>query len=154
MGSFWAEWSGRQRQRIAIARALATVPRILILDEATAALDYESERQFQKNMKAVEKNRTVISIAHRLSTIRNADRIIVMDQGQQPSCGPKRLLIFQHFACCAETFQSLGNAAINCDNVNDCPNFFWCDAIINGPLTMQFPFVHFTQGANHGQVHH
>lgn len=74
--------SGGQRQRIAIARALATVPRILILDEATAALDYESEREFQKNMKAVEKNRTVVIIAHRLSTIRNADRIIVMDQGR------------------------------------------------------------------------
>ena len=87
MGSFWAEWSGRQRQRIAIARALATVPRILILDEASAALDYESERQFQKNMKAVEKNRTVISIAHRLSTIRNADRFIVMDQGQIVEAG-------------------------------------------------------------------
>jgi len=79
--------SGGQRQRIAIARALATVPRILILDEATAALDYESEREFQKNLKMVEKNRTVIIIAHRLSTIRNADRIIVMDQGQIVEAG-------------------------------------------------------------------
>ena len=79
--------SGGQRQRIAIARALATVPRILILDEATAALDYESEREFQKNLKRVEKNRTVIIIAHRLSTIRNADRIIVMDQGQIVEAG-------------------------------------------------------------------
>ena len=79
--------SGGQRQRIAIARALATVPRVLILDEATAALDYESERQFKENMKAVEKNRTVIIIAHRLSTIRNADRIIVMDQGQIVEAG-------------------------------------------------------------------
>lgn len=74
--------SGGQRQRIAIARALATVPRILILDEATAALDYESEREFQNNMKTVEKNRTVIIIAHRLSTIRGADRIVVMDNGE------------------------------------------------------------------------
>ena len=58
------------------------MPRILILDEATAALDYESERQFQEAVKTVAENRTVLILAHRLSTIRGADRIIVMDQGR------------------------------------------------------------------------
>ena len=55
--------------------------------KATAALDYESEREFQKNLQRVEKNRTVIITAHRLSTIRNADRIIVMDQRQIVEAG-------------------------------------------------------------------
>ncbi|RRD01846.1 type I secretion system permease/ATPase [Amphritea balenae] len=77
-----ANLSGGQRQRIAIARALAIAPRILILDEATAALDYESEAEFQENLKKIAKGRTVIIVAHRLSTVRDADQIMVMDQGQ------------------------------------------------------------------------
>jgi subfamily B ATP-binding cassette protein HlyB/CyaB len=77
-----ANLSGGQRQRVAIARALATKPRILILDEATAALDYESERLFQNNLKQVAQGRTVLIVAHRLSTIRHADQILVMDRGQ------------------------------------------------------------------------
>ena len=76
-----ANLSGGQRQRIAIARALAIAPRILILDEATAALDYESEREFQQNLKLIAKGRTVIIVAHRLSTVRNTDKILVMDNG-------------------------------------------------------------------------
>lgn len=74
--------SGGQKQRLAIARALLNDPRILIFDEATSALDYESERIVQDNMKAICHNRTVFVIAHRLSTVRNADRIIVLDQGR------------------------------------------------------------------------
>ncbi len=74
--------SGGQRQRIAIARTLLANPRILIFDEATSALDYESERIIQQNMKSICRNRTVIIIAHRLSAVRDADRIIVMEQGQ------------------------------------------------------------------------
>lgn len=87
--------SGGQRQRIAIARALVTAPRILILDEATAALDYESERIFQQNLAKIAKGRTVIIIAHRLSTVRHADNILVMDQGKLIQQGKHNQLIQQ-----------------------------------------------------------
>jgi len=87
--------SGGQRQRIAIARALVSAPRILILDEATAALDYESERIFQQNLARIAQGRTVIIIAHRLSTVRHADKILVMDQGQIIQQGKHDQLIKQ-----------------------------------------------------------
>ncbi|MDX1453229.1 MAG: lipid A export permease/ATP-binding protein MsbA [Oleiphilaceae bacterium] len=74
--------SGGQRQRIAIARALLKDAPILILDEATSALDNESEKLIQKELEKLMEGRTTIVIAHRLSTIENADRIIVMDDGQ------------------------------------------------------------------------
>ena len=74
--------SGGQRQRLAIARALLRRPRMLIFDEATSALDNESERAIQKNMRSIGKNRIMLVIAHRLSTIRNADLILVVDQGR------------------------------------------------------------------------
>ncbi|KAL8871905.1 MAG: hypothetical protein Q9174_002365 [Haloplaca sp. 1 TL-2023] len=74
--------SGGQIQRIALARALIKDPKILIMDEATAALDTASERQIQSSLAEVIRGRTTISVAHRLSTIRDADNIVVLKDGQ------------------------------------------------------------------------
>lgn len=74
--------SGGQKQRVAIARAFLKNPPILILDEATSALDTETERQIQSALKELSRNRTTLVIAHRLGTIRDADRIVVMDEGR------------------------------------------------------------------------
>ncbi len=73
--------SGGQRQRLAIARAILKDPPILILDEATSAVDNETEAAIQRSLEKITQNRTTIAIAHRLSTIRNADHIYVMDRG-------------------------------------------------------------------------
>ncbi|SFG13684.1 type I secretion system permease/ATPase [Neptunomonas qingdaonensis] len=82
VGEQGSNLSGGQRQRLAIARALITNPRILIFDEASSALDYESERLIQDNMASICKSRSVFMIAHRLSTVRHCNRIIVMEKGR------------------------------------------------------------------------
>jgi ATP-binding cassette subfamily B protein len=79
--------SGGQRQRIAIARALLKDPPILILDEATAALDSESEQLIQQALRTLLRGRTAFVIAHRLSTVRDADRIVVIKDGQIAEIG-------------------------------------------------------------------
>ncbi len=80
--------SGGERQRISIARALLTDPRILILDEATSAVDTETEREIQAALDTLVQGRTTIAIAHRLSTLRKANRIAVVSAGELVEIGP------------------------------------------------------------------
>ena len=82
IGSSGRTLSGGEKQRISIARAILADPRILILDEATAAVDTETELAIQESLEKLVKGRTTLSIAHRLSTLRNADRLIVIDDGK------------------------------------------------------------------------
>lgn len=87
LGSSNRSLSGGEKQRISIARAILADPQILILDEATSAVDTETELAIQKSLEQLEKGRTVLSIAHRLSTLRNATHLIVLDNGQVTESG-------------------------------------------------------------------
>lgn len=93
IGSSGRSLSGGERQRISIARALLADPKILILDEATASLDTETEKNIQESLNQLVKNRTTLSIAHRLSTLRDADSLIVLDHGAITESGTHQELI-------------------------------------------------------------
>jgi ATP-binding cassette subfamily B protein len=85
--------SGGQRQRVSIARIFLKDPAVLILDEATSALDTITEEHIQKSFDALMRSRTSFVIAHRLSTVRNADRIVVIEDGQIREMGTHEELL-------------------------------------------------------------
>lgn len=91
-----ASYSSGQRQLISFARTIVTDPKILILDEATANVDTETEEMIQTGLDRIQENRTTIAIAHRLSTIQNADLILVLNQGQIVERGSNDELLQQH----------------------------------------------------------
>ncbi|MDK8179638.1 ABC transporter ATP-binding protein [Paenibacillus sp. UMB4589-SE434] len=95
IGERGVKLSGGQKQRLSIARAFLTNPRILILDEATAALDTESEQHIQRALSLLLPGRTCLVIAHRLSTIQNADQIVVLEHGQIMELGNHETLLQQ-----------------------------------------------------------
>jgi ATP-binding cassette subfamily B protein len=93
VGSRGYRFSGGEKQRIAIARTLLRDPRVLILDEATSALDNETERAVQQALDVLVEGRTTITIAHRLSTVRDAEQIVVLDQGRIIESGTHHSLL-------------------------------------------------------------
>lgn len=95
IGEGGASLSGGEKQRISIARAILKDAPVIILDEATASVDPENERELQNAIMELTKNKTLLMIAHRLSTIRSADQIVVLDEGRIVQCGKHSELLAQ-----------------------------------------------------------
>ena len=93
IGFGYQDLSGGERQRISIARAILKNPKILILDEATAAMDTGTERRIQEALSELIKGKTTIMIAHRLSTLRDADELVVIERGRVAERGTHRELL-------------------------------------------------------------
>lgn len=116
IGFGYKDLSGGERQRISIARAILRNPKILILDEATAAMDTETERQIQAALSKLVVGRTTIMIAHRLSTLRDADYLIVIENGKMPEFGThaeliaKKGIYFNLYRLQYEALKSIGIA--------------------------------------------
>ena len=114
VGNGQKELSGGERQRLSIARAILKNPKILIMDEATASMDTETERQIQRSLSNLTKDRTTIIIAHRLSTLRDVDKLIVMENGKMTESGThlelikKKGIYFNLYTMQAKALKSIG----------------------------------------------
>ncbi len=101
--------SGGEKQRVAIARTILKNPPILLLDEATCALDTHTEREIQSALKEISKNRTTLVIAHRLSTVVDADEILVLDHGEIVERGRHAELVAHGRPLCLDVEQAEGS---------------------------------------------
>ncbi|KAI3521330.1 hypothetical protein L1887_10793 [Cichorium endivia] len=119
VGDRGTQLSGGQKQRIALARAMIQEPKILLLDEPTSALDPESEALVQQAIDKISKNRTTMVIAHRLATVRNADRIVVMEQGSVIESGNHKQLMQKKGAYFALINLASQSVSSNADSEND-----------------------------------
>ena len=125
VGSGGQSLSGGERQRISIARTIIQNPKILILDEATAAMDTETERNIQNSLTELKNGRTTIAIAHRLSTLRDADKLAVIDEGECIEFGTYEELIekkgayFKMYKLQEEALRFIGIGEENSDDNNE-----------------------------------